>query len=74
MNIALVDDQQNYLDTLRELLISALGELGLDASKIDCFDSGESFLADMAADKDDIIILDIYMDALNGIDVARKIR
>ncbi len=74
MNIALVDDQQNYLDALRDTLVSALSELGLTAQSIACFESGESFLADMKADKYDIIILDIYMDNLNGIDVARKIR
>ncbi len=74
MKIALVDDEQLQLDILKHTLTGALAELGLDAESIECFTSGDIFLGSLEANKYDIIILDIYMDNLNGVDVARKIR
>ncbi len=73
MHIALVDDDPRQLTTMKELLTAALGELGLDA-RMDSFPSAEAFLEQMAADKYDIILLDIYMDKLNGVEAARRIR
>lgn len=74
MHIALIDDEPLQLHTLRETLIAALADQGLEAESIECFPQAADFLAGMAADKYDIIILDIYMNGMNGIDVARKIR
>ncbi len=74
MKIALVDDEQKQLNILKDTLIAALTELGLEAENIDCFTSADKFLAIMNADKYDIIILDIYMHEVNGVDVARRIR
>lgn len=74
MKIALVDDEKRQLDILKDTLTVALAELGLDAENIECFDAGDVFLAGMEAGKYDIIILDIYIDNLNGVDVARRIR
>ncbi len=74
MKIALVDDEQRHLDILKATLISSLAELGLDAESIECFTAGDAFLSGLESNKYDIIILDIYMDNLNGVDVARKVR
>lgn len=74
MKIALVDDEQRQLDILRDTLTAALADLGFDAENIECFTAGDAFLDSMEANKYDIILLDIYMNNLNGVDVARKIR
>lgn len=74
MKIALVDDEQRQLDILKNTLTAALADLGLDAENIVCFTDGDAFLGNMEVNKYDIIMLDIYMNHLNGIDIARKIR
>ncbi len=74
MNIALVDDEQRQLDILNETLTSAISEFGFDTNVIDTFASAEKFLECTEKGKYDIIILDIYMNDMNGIDVARRIR
>ncbi len=74
MNIALVDDDQRQLDALKEALTSALAAFGMEIQDIACFTGGEVFMSTMCRGRYDIIILDIYMDHLNGVDLARKIR
>ncbi len=74
MRIALVDDEPILLNILKDALTASLAELSIEAECVDTFGSGEDFLADFEAGKYDIIILDIYMDGMTGIDVARKIR
>ena len=70
MKIAVVDDDIQVCECLESLL----KELLEDAAKIICYTSGESFLASWKPQAFDIVILDIFMDRLTGIDVARQIR
>ncbi len=74
MRIALVDDEKLQLDTTYNHLTSVLTSLGIETQKIDCFSSGEEFLAAWSTNAYDIIILDIYMTGQSGVDVAKKIR
>ncbi len=74
MNFALVDDEQLQLNTLKQLLTSALNKLGMDAEHIECYSEPQSFIDGFEAGKFDIIILDIYMDGIMGVDIARQIR
>ncbi len=74
MNIALLDDEAHQLNTLKATISDVLADIGLEADKIDCYTNAESFFEDIELNRYDIIILDIYMHELNGIDVARKIR
>ncbi len=74
MKIALVDDEQRHLGILQAALTAALSDLGLEAESMECFTDGEVFLGGIAAHRYDIIILDIYMNSLSGVDVARRIR
>ncbi len=74
MRIALVDDEKLQLDNTYTKLTSVLAALGIETQKIDCFSSGEEFLAAWVASAYDIIILDIYMIGQNGVEVAKKIR
>ncbi len=74
MKIALIDDEAYLLNMLKDALTASLSELSIEAECVDTYNSGEDFLASFEAGKYDIIILDIYMAEMTGIDVARKIR
>ncbi len=69
MRVALVDD------TLEELqIISDILNKELPLAEVSIFSSGESFLKDWEENSYDLILLDIYMEGLLGVDVARKVR
>ena len=70
MRIAIVDDDTQMCEQLRTLLNEFLG----DSSEISDYRSGEEFLSAWETADFDLIILDIFMDKLTGVDVARKIR
>ncbi len=70
MRIILVDDDKKELETLRTCLQDLIGT----SLQITEYCSGEEFLAAWGKSNCDLIILDIYMKELTGIDVARKIR
>ncbi len=74
MRIALVDDEPILLNILKDTLTFSLAELSIEAEYVGIYNSGEAFLADFEANKYDIIILDIYMRGMTGIEVARRIR
>ena len=70
MRIALVDDCPNDLSIMRQFLAEALDT----DSVITEFHNGEDFLQHWSADTFDLIVLDIYMEQLTGIEIARVIR
>ena len=70
MRIAIVDDDIQMCEQLSTLLNEFLG----DSSEISDYRSGEEFLTAWETADFDLIILDIFMDKLTGVDVARKIR
>lgn len=75
MRIALVDDEVAQLHQLRDLISEELKEMAHNTPhKIDGFSSGQSFLEHWTAGSYDVIILDIFMGSMIGVDVAKKIR
>lgn len=75
MRIALVDDEIVQLQNLRELLTHELNSLIRHTPhQIDSYRSGRSFLDHWHAGQYDVIILDIFMGELTGVDVAKEIR
>ncbi|HAB00648.1 MAG TPA: hypothetical protein DCE08_04050 [Ruminococcaceae bacterium] len=70
MKIAVVDDDPIARDHLRACLNGLLG----DSCAVEPFSSGEAFLSVWQKGLFDLVILDIFMDRLNGMDVAREIR
>ena len=70
MKIAVVDDDPIARDHLHTCLNGLLG----DSCAIEPFSSGEAFLSVWQKGLFDLVILDIFMDRLNGMDVAREIR
>ena len=69
MRVALVDDTQEE----RQILSAILDE-ELPQADVSTFSDGESFLKDWENNTYDLILLDIYMDEMLGVDVARKVR
>ena len=70
MKIAVVEDDVGMFEQIREQLAELLGT----AAELYHFASGETFLAAWQPGGFDLIILDIFMDRLTGMEVARKIR
>ena len=74
MRIAIVDDLPAERERLTEMLTAELHATHTDIHKLDTFDCAEAFLDKWTADAYDLVLLDIYMNALTGVDAARKIR
>jgi DNA-binding LytR/AlgR family response regulator len=75
MNIALIDDEVTQLLNIKKLLNAQLQNIIPDSSHlIDTFHSGRSFLEHWEAGQYDVIILDIFMGGITGVEVAKEIR
>lgn len=74
MRIAIIDDDRIQQKQLHDMIADKLTEYGYTGYIIDMFQSGEVFLEKGFDDFYDIIVVDIYMGKLTGIDLARKIR
>lgn len=75
MNVALVDDELIHIQRLHKLISDEL--LRSDAAarhRIDAFQSGQSFFDHWKPGDYEVIILDIFMKGITGVDVARYIR
>ena len=70
LKIAIVDDDIQLYRNLRSYLEEFLGSV----AEITYFPSGEAFLKLWGAATFDLIILDIFMGGVTGMEVARKIR
>lgn len=69
MRIALVDDTAEELKILSDIINNELPH-----ATVFTFASGEDFLKAWTDNSYDLILLDIYMDKMLGVDVARKVR
>ncbi|HJO65388.1 MAG TPA: response regulator, partial [Sphingomonas sanguinis] len=65
--ILVADDDPN----IRQLLVFALGKAGLDT--IEAAD-GEAALAEVARHAPDLVVLDINMPRMDGLEVCRRLR
>ena len=75
MKIALVDDEVHQLQLLKELLVTELLSLDYTTTHtIDTYHCGQIFLDRWKAGSYDVIILDIFMGGITGVDVAKEIR
>ena len=74
MKIAVIDDEQMELSYLSETIRGYLSEAGYLANRVDTFQCAEEFLEVWEAHGYDLILMDIYMEGLSGIDAARRIR
>ncbi len=74
MKIAIVDDEKDELDCLSRRLENQLSLLGYSENVIHCFHSAEDFFSAWSPGRYDLILLDIYMEGMQGIEAARRIR
>lgn len=75
MRIALVDDEITQIQHLQGLLTAELSTLMHHTPhKIDTFCSGLEFLARWKEGSYDVIVLDIFMGGMTGVEVAKQIR
>ena len=75
MRIALVDDESSQLQHLNALLARELDVLACHIPyKIDTYQNARLFLEQWTAGSYDVIILDIFMGSITGMDVAAHIR
>ena len=72
--IALVDDDAAQMAHLKTLFTKEMAFFGAGDCSVEEFHTGEEFLSVWKPDSFDLIVLDIYMGSLSGIDVARRIR
>ena len=70
LRIAIVDDDIQMYECLKE----SFGELLGSAAKLTYFSSGEEFLRNWKPGTFEMVILDIFMDQISGMDVAKEIR
>ena len=73
MNIAIIEDSGQELSLLERYLQAYLSNRQV-YRVIDTYTSGDAFLENWPSKSYDLIFLDILMDGISGIEVARKIR
>ena len=74
LNIAICDDEQNQIEYITSLVLSWSAEKGHDCD-IHAFTSAEAFLFHYEDDKAyDILLLDVEMKSMTGIELAKRIR
>lgn len=73
MHITIVDDLQQDRDDISHMLTLYFQKYKIDFS-ISSFASADEFLAAFEAESTDLCFMDIYMQGMNGMDAAKKIR
>lgn len=73
LKIALVDDEQIYLDEMTRICREFASENDIDLD-IYAFSGSESFLASLDRAYYNIIFMDIFMEATDGVAAAKKLR
>ncbi len=74
MKIAIVDDEPKELRNLSETINCQLSSMGYPSVTSDAFSNAEDFFVYWKKGAYELIVLDIYMEGMSGIDAARKIR
>lgn len=74
MKIAIVDDRPEEANILKEMLLMEWERLSYTNITTDIYSSGELFLESFSPGQYGLILLDIYMKGMSGVDLARAIR
>ena len=74
MKIAIVDDLKQDREHLEKCIRDFFNAKSSDAFTLESFDSAEAFLPIFSAGKYDLVFLDICMDEMNGIELAKELR
>jgi len=72
--VAICDDDSGFRKSVKEIITQNASAYGISCEFAE-YSSGESFLADINTVKErDLLIIDILMGGINGMEVARKVR
>ena len=74
MVIALIDDDPHERNYLSSLILSECKKLGIPIKQFSFFENGNDFLKGKELHQYDLIILDIFIGEMSGIDLAYEIR
>jgi Response regulator of the LytR/AlgR family len=74
MKIAFVDDDTLERNKALPILLNGFQSYNIPVQRFDFFENGKSFLDAWKDGTYDLVILDIYMGELSGVDVANKVR
>ena len=74
VKIALVDDLKQDRELLERRIEDFFASRSSDRFSIEAFESAETFLPSFTPGKYDLVFLDICMDEMNGIELAKKLR
>ncbi|MHC1712810.1 MAG: response regulator [Solidesulfovibrio sp.] len=67
VNILLVDDEKEFTSTLAE-------RMGLRGLRVRCAYSGEEALKEIVTEKPDVVVMDVMMPGLKGLDILRHLK
>lgn len=73
LRIAICDDEEKCLTDTKHKILSWSAATS-SQTEIDCFDNGDSLIRECNNTRYDIILLDIVMPLLNGMDTAKALR
>ncbi len=74
MRIAIVDDLPEEAQRLREMLTAAFHDTHTDIHRLDVFSSAEALLEKWEPNAYDLVLLDIYMGGMTGVEAAHILR
>lgn len=74
MIIALIDDNDYERNHISSLIMNKFKDFNIPIKRFDFFKSGNEFLRNWHYSEYDLIILDIFMDEMSGVELARRIR
>ncbi len=74
MRVAIIDDEQYFLDHVHSMLRKTMNIYGIGDFSVDLFHSKDEFLKSFSPNTYDMLIVDIFIDKDNGVDLAREVR
>ena len=74
MRIAVIDDDKALAGQISDMIADKLTKLGYTEFDLNIFENGQRFLESYCSDRYDIAIIDIFMNEITGIELARQIR
>lgn len=74
MRIAIVDDLPEESARLQQMLRTAFHDTHTDIHRLDIFSSGEALLEKWTPNAYDLVLLDIYMEGITGVETAHVLR
>ena len=74
MRIAIVDDLTTESNHLQEMLTQQFHETHTDIHRLDIYSSAEALLEKWEPNAYDLVLLDIYMDGMTGVELAHILR